>query len=179
MKDVTTAILPVEYEVAAQRLIQLIDEVQPKVILSLGQAEGRSKISLERIAINLDDAQSPDNGGEIRSEKRIRESGANAYFTALPLGKLLEQLLPHRFPVEISLSAGSFVCNHIFYEGLHYIEQSKRSQEMWMEFIHLPLVEEQSEEFPGKPTMSVELQGQVIVAMIEESRRLFLANSSA
>lgn len=176
--DVRTAILPVEYQGSTKRLIELIHEIQPEVIISLGQAEGRSKISLERVAINLNDAQIADNAGEIRSERVIREGGSSAYFTPVPLKTLLDQVAPQGFPLEISLSAGSFVCNHVFYEVLRHIEQVGKSRELWMQFIHLPLVEEQSEEFPGKPTINIDLQGRAVTAIIEELKRLYLVNSS-
>lgn len=177
--DVTTEILPVAYQTSAEKLIELIDEIRPEIVVSLGQAEGRSKISLERIAINLNDAQLLDNAGEIRVERKIREDGSPAYFTPLPLRTLIDQLAQKELPLEISLSAGGFVCNHLFYEVLHHLEQLGKSREIWMEFVHLPLVEEQIPEFPGKPVMSVELQGRVILAVLEEIKKLYQANSSA
>lgn len=181
LTDVFTEILPVEYENSARRLVELITEIEPEIVLALGQAEGRSKISLERVAINLDDAQIADNAGEMRSESEIRKDGARAYFTAVPLRNLLDHLKPYGFPIEISLSAGSFVCNHIFYEALHHLghlnDLKNMGKAIWMDFIHLPLVEEQGDEFPGKPVVSIELQGRVILAIIDEVKKLYLANS--
>lgn len=177
LSDVTTEILPVEYQSSVRKLIEIIEETQPEIVVSLGQAEGRSKISLERIAINLNDARLPDNAGEIRVERKIQEDGPPAYFTRLPLRALIEELVKQELPLEISLSAGGFVCNHIFYEALHHLERSDRSRKIWMDFVHLPLIEEQIAEFPGKPVVSLELQGRAILAIMDEVKKLYLANS--
>ncbi len=170
-------ILPVEYQRSVSELIRVIEEQEPDIVLSLGQAEGRSKISLERIAINLDDAAISDNAGEIRRDTAIRSDGAPAYFTNIPIREVLTSLTLAGHSAEISLSAGSFVCNHVFYEVLHHINRTEPKKRIWMEFVHLPLVDEQSDEFPGKPVMSVERQGRAVAALIEECKRLFEASS--
>ncbi len=169
LDDVVTGILPVEYEGSVKKLNELIVEVKPDVVLALGQAEGRGKVSLERVAINLDDARIPDNSGELRRDQRISESGDLAYMASLPVREISDDLSQRGLPIEVSLSAGSFVCNHLFYEMLRTLAGSR----LWMGFIHLPLIDEQAEEFPGKFTLSKKVQQEIIVEVIELSRRLY------
>lgn len=179
LDDLVIEILPVEYQRSVSELIRVIEEQEPDIVLSLGQAEGRSKISLERIAINLDDAAISDNAGEIRRDTAIRSDGAPAYFTNIPIREVLTSLTLAGHSAEISLSAGSFVCNHIFYEALHHLYLSRPDRKIWMEFVHLPLVDQQNDEFPGKPVMGVEVQGRAIATLIEECKKLFEINSSS
>lgn len=145
-------VLPVTFGEAATRLTALIDQHKPTAVLALGQAEGRSQITPERVAINLDDARIADNAGNAPREEKISSDGPDAYFTTLPIGKIIERLDASSIPAAISLSAGTFVCNHIFYlMQRHCFEKEIRSG-----FIHLPLMDEQASEFPGLPTMKIE-----------------------
>jgi len=149
---VAKEVLPVTFGEASQKLISLIDQHKPTVVLALGQAEGRKEITPERIAINLDDARIPDNAGKSPKERVIVAGGPDAYFTTLPITNLVEKLNENGIPASISLSAGTFVCNHIFYAMQHHCA----GKEIKSGFIHLPLVNEQASEFPGLPTMQIE-----------------------
>lgn len=149
---VAKEVLPVTFSKSVTRLIELIELHNPEVIICLGQAEGRSQITPEQVAINLDDAKIPDNSGvEIRNRKIINE-GPDAYFTTLPIREIVERLQESGVPAAISLSAGTFVCNHIFYVLQHHCRQ----RNILSGFIHLPLMNEQSGEFPDKPTMAID-----------------------
>jgi len=170
LSEVFFEVLPVEYESSVDRILALIDKVNPEIIFALGQAEGRARVSLERIAINLNDARIPDNSGTIRLDQPILEAGDVAYKTSLPVRQIVERLKDQGLPVEESLSAGAFVCNHLFYSVMHHLQGSKRR---WMDFVHLPLVSEQSEEFLGKPTLEKEMQAGIIKAAIKEARALW------
>jgi pyroglutamyl-peptidase len=149
---VAKEVLPVTFSTASTRLIELIEVHQPNVVIALGQAEGRSHITPEQVAINLDDAKITDNAGEIAQVRKIIEDGPDAYFTTLPIRPIVERLQVSAIPASISLSAGTFVCNHLFYNLQHYCKGS----EILSGFIHLPLMHEQADEFLGKPTMSIE-----------------------
>lgn len=149
---VAKEVLPVTFSSAAKKLIELINLHQPDVVISLGQAEGRSQITPEQVAINLDDAKIPDNAGEIASFRKIISDGPDAYFTSLPIRQIVEQLQTNGIPASVSLSAGTFVCNHLFYRLQHHCNDKNISSG----FIHLPLMEEQAGEFPGKPTMAID-----------------------
>jgi pyroglutamyl-peptidase len=166
-------VLPVEYEKSVDQMLSLIREIEPEIILALGQAEGRSRVSFERIAINLDDARIPDNGGALRVNQQIFEGGDVAYMANLPVREIVEKLKQQELPAEESLSAGAFVCNHLFYSVMNHFESSRG--DCWMDFIHLPLIPEQGGEFPGKPTLDRGSQGQTIIAAIEEARTLWLS----
>ena len=173
LDGVALAILPVEYERSVERILRLIKEVDPEIIISLGQAEGRVKVSFERVAVNLDDARIADNVGEVRRDLPIRFDGDDAFLANLPVRAVVEALIARGHPVEESLSAGTFVCNHLFYSVMDHLEDSKSRS--WMDFIHLPLVNQQGVDFPGKPTLEKEIQGQVIIAAIEEIRELWIS----
>lgn len=147
--ELITAVLPVEFESATKQLLELIDSHKPDVVLSLGQAEGRSNISIERIAINLADARIADNGGNQLLNQEIQSGGQPGYFSTLPVIELVQLLKTNGISVSQSLSAGSFVCNYIFYQMQSHLNNSKTQSG----FIHLPLVPEQQDEFPDQPTM--------------------------
>jgi pyroglutamyl-peptidase len=149
--EVHAVVLPVEFDVAASRLLTEIDIFKPKVVICFGQAEGRAAITPEKVAINWDDARIADNSGDQRAQRVINESGADGYFSTLPVEKMVEALKTAGVPGSLSLSAGSFVCNHIFY----VMQQSLLKSGVKSGFIHLPLVPEQSDEFPNQPTMSL------------------------
>ena len=149
---VAKEVLPVTFGDSAKKLIALIDLYQPSVVVALGQAEGRKEITPERIAINLDDARIPDNAGNSPKERAIVTGGPDAYFTTLPIKKLVEKLIDNEIPSAISLSAGTFVCNHIFYSMQHHCS----GRDIKSGFIHLPLIDQQATEFPGLPTMKID-----------------------
>jgi pyroglutamyl-peptidase len=150
--DLNTAILPVEFDRAAEILLVKIQEFSPNAVICFGQAEGRSSITPEKIAINLDDARIADNSGDARKQRAIVLNGADGYFSTLPVEKIVSELNKAGVPANISLSAGSFVCNHIFYRMQHAL----LGQGIKSGFIHLPLVPEQSQEVPNQPTVPLD-----------------------
>jgi pyroglutamyl-peptidase len=129
-----------------------IQEFSPNAVICFGQAEGRSSITPEKIAINLDDARIADNSGDARKQRAIVLNGADGYFSTLPVEKIVSELNKAGVPANISLSAGSFVCNHIFYRMQHAL----LGQGIKSGFIHLPLVPEQSQEVPNQPTVPLD-----------------------
>lgn len=150
--NIVTAILPVAYAQSAERLLALIAEHNPDVVICLGQAEGRTQITPEKVAINLDDARLADNEGVLRNDAKILENGPAAYFSTLPVKEIVEAIKAEGVPASVSLSAGAFLCNHIF-----YIAQDKFvGTKVRSGFIHVPLMDEQAGEFPGLPTMPLE-----------------------
>lgn len=147
--DLRTAVLPVEFGAAADQLLALVHEVAPDVVIATGQAEGRREMSWERVAVNLDDARIPDNAGATRSDESIVHGGPSAYFTTLPVKEMVEAVRAAGVPAGLSLSAGTFVCNHVFYALAHHL----RDTNVRSGFLHLPLIPEQSAEFPDQPVM--------------------------
>jgi len=161
--NIVTAILPVAYTQSAERLLKLIAEHKPDVVVCLGQAEGRTSITPERVAINLDDARLADNEGVLRNDVKILENGPDAYFTSLPIREMVDAMKEANVPAAISLSAGAFLCNHIFYVAQHNLAGTNvRSG-----FVHVPLMDEQAGEFPGLPTVPLDQMVTAVRAMLE------------
>ena len=161
--NIVTAILPVTYAQSAERLLALIAEHNPDVVICLGQAEGRTQITPEKVAINLDDARLPDNAGVQRSDVKILDNGPDAYFTTLPIREMVDAAKAVGVPAVVSLSAGAFLCNHVFYVAQNKFAGSKvRSG-----FVHVPLMDSQAPEFPGLPTMPLDQMVTAVRAMLE------------
>jgi pyroglutamyl-peptidase len=162
-ENIVTAILPVAYAQSAKRLLALIAEHNPDVVISLGQAEGRTQITPEKVAINLDDARLADNEGVMRNDVKILQDGPDAYFSTLPLKEIVEAIKTAGVPAAVSLSAGAFLCNHIF-----YIAQNKfAGTSVRSGFVHVPLMDSQASEFPGLPTMPLDQMVTAVRAMLE------------
>ena len=161
--NIVTAILPVAYTQSADRLLALIAEHNPDVVISLGQAEGRTQITPEKVAINLDDARLADNEGVMRNDVKILEDGPDAYFSTLPLNEIVEAIKTAGVPAAVSLSAGAFLCNHIFYVAQDALKGTK----LRSGFVHVPLMDEQAGEFPGLPTMPLDQMVTAVRAMLE------------
>ena len=161
--NIVTAILPVAYAHSAEQLLSLIEQHNPDVVICLGQAEGRTQITPEKVAINLDDARLADNKGVLRSDVKILEVGPDAYFTTLPVNDMVEAMKVQGIPAALSLSAGAFLCNHVFYVAQNKFAGTKvRSG-----FVHVPLMDSQGPEFPGLPTMPLDQMVIAVRAMLE------------
>ena len=152
IERLTTAVLPVEFGKCWQILKELIDTHNPEIVISLGQAEGRSQVMPEKIAINLDDARIPDNAGNSPINKAIVNGAPDGIFSTLPIADYVETLKAAGIPASISFSAGTYVCNHLFYLLQHYCQD----KEIKSGFIHVPLMESQASEFPGLPALPLE-----------------------
>jgi pyroglutamyl-peptidase len=149
--DLVSAILPVVFGQASAQLRELIDLHKPSAVLCLGLAVGRSEITPERIAINLDNARIADNEGNQPLEQRIMGNGPDGHFSTLPIEKMVTSMKAAGIPASISLSAGTFVCNHIFYVLQDYLKDSAIKSG----FMHVPLMDEQRKEYPNLPTMPI------------------------
>ena len=162
-ENIVTAILPVAYAQSAERLLSLIEKHNPDVVICLGQAEGRTHITPEKIAINLDDTRLADNEGVLRNDVKIIENGPDAYFTTLPIKQMVDAAKAAGVPASLSLSAGAFLCNHVFYVAQNrFTGTSVRSG-----FIHVPLMDSQAPEFPGLPTMPLDQMVTAVRVMLE------------
>jgi pyroglutamyl-peptidase len=161
--NIVTAILPVAYAQSAQQLLGLIAQHNPDVVICLGQAEGRASITPEKVAINLDDARLADNEGVVRNDVKIIDDGPDAYFSTLPLNAMVDVVKAQGIPAAVSLSAGAFLCNHVFYVAQNKFAGAKvRSG-----FVHVPLMDSQTPEFPGLPTMPLDQMVTAVRAMLE------------
>lgn len=130
---IDTLVLPVEASSAEQLLKQQLQNPYDGVIL-LGVAKGRSQISIERVAINIDDYRIPDNLGVTKVDESIVENGPSAYFTTLPYREMQRVLIEHDIPCHISNTAGTYLCNHMFYICAH----ACANQKCKVGFVHVP-----------------------------------------
>ncbi|MFJ7406513.1 MULTISPECIES: pyroglutamyl-peptidase I [unclassified Lysinibacillus] len=126
--------LSVDFQQSAQQLKQYIADIKPEIIISLGLAGGRFKITPERIAINVKDGE-PDNNGYTPVDESIYDGGEDAYITNLPIRSMVDRLCKEGYPAEISNTAGTYLCNNIMYEGLVYATQHEGIR---AGFIHIP-----------------------------------------
>ena len=133
--EIQTVVLPVSFSSAFNHLKNEIDNFEPDYVICLGLAGDRKKISLEKVAINFIHSSIPDNDGVKIEEMPISE-GPAAYFSTLPVKEMRELSSP--FPVEVSFSAGAYVCNYLMYRTLEYLKETK----IKAGFIHLPHLNE-------------------------------------
>ncbi|MBB6063033.1 pyroglutamyl-peptidase [Thermosipho japonicus] len=146
--------IPTVFRKSIEVLEQLIVKEQPDIVICVGQAAGRYEITVERVAINIDDANIPDNEGNNPKDKVIFEDGENAYFSNLPIKKMVEEIKNCNIPASISNSAGTFVCNHLMYGLLYLI--NKKYKNMKGGFIHVPYLPQQVINKKNIPSMSLD-----------------------
>jgi len=127
--------LPTEFEASLRALRAAIRETGPSLVVCTGLAGGRKELSLERVAINVDDARIADNIGAQPVDARIAARGPAAYFTTLPIKAMLAALEKQGIPAHVSQTAGTFVCNHVFYGLMHAL---RRTPGVRGGFIHVP-----------------------------------------
>jgi pyroglutamyl-peptidase len=142
--------IPTIFGRSLDRLGELMDQHRPALVICTGQAGGRANISLERVAINVNDARIPDNAGAKPIDVPIVPEGPAAYFTKLPIKAMLQALLQEGINAEVSQTAGTFVCNQVFYGLMHMLAQP-RWEGVRGGLIHVPYLPEQ-----GQPSMHVD-----------------------
>ena len=133
--------LPCVFGDAIELLRSGLDRLQPRVVVALGQAGGRSDFSPERIAINVDDARIPCNAGRQPIDEPVVAGGPAAYFSTLPVKAIVAARRGAGLPASVSQTAGTFVCNHVFYGLMHALRQQPGVR---AGFMHLPLLPEQA-----------------------------------
>ena len=141
--------LPTVFKESAKRLNEVINDVTPDAVLSVGQAGGRAGITMERIAINVNDARIPDNISQQPIDEAIQEKGEAAYFTTLPIKRIVKAIREAGIPAEVSNTAGTFVCNHIMYQAL--FAATKADKPFKAGFMHIPFIPEQTTDKPSLP----------------------------
>jgi pyroglutamyl-peptidase len=141
--------LPVEFGASLKALRRALRETSPALVLCVGQAGGRAQLSLERVAINLADARIPDNAGASPVDAPIVAGGPAAYFATLPVKAMLAALRRAGIPAEVSHTAGTYVCNEVFYGLMHAL----RNKRVHGGFLHIPYSPAQAARHPGAPAM--------------------------
>jgi pyroglutamyl-peptidase len=143
--------LPTAFGAALHALRELLPRYQPALVVGTGQAGGRAAISLERVAINVNDARIADNAGAQPVDTPVVEGGPAAYFTTLPIKAMLGAMLDAGIATEVSQTAGTFVCNHAFYGLMHELAANPALKGTRGGFIHVPWLPAQ-----GQPSMPLE-----------------------
>lgn len=152
--QIIKAEIPTVYGKAGATVEALIEENHPDIVICVGQAGGRAKITIEKVAINLAEASIKDNEGNQPMDQPIKQDGANAYFTNLPCKAVVEALNLEDIPAGISYTAGTFVCNDVMYQLLYLIDRKYHT--IRGGFIHVPYADEQvSNKAEGTPSMSI------------------------
>jgi len=145
--------VPTVFHKAIDRVAERIKEVEPDVVLAIGQAGGRFDITVERVAINIDDARIPDNEGNQPIDVPIVAGAPPAYFSTLPIKAMVEAIRKAGIPATVSNTAGTFVCNHLMYGILHTLAALDRPVRGG--FIHVPFVPGQVIAKPFVPSMAL------------------------
>ena len=153
-------VLPCVFGLALRHLRNSVRRFRPELVICLGQAGGRSCLSLERVAINVDDARIPDNAGAAPVDETIASNGPVAYWSTLPIKRIMATLREAGLMVDISQTAGTFVCNHVFYGLMRTLARSGGRGG----FIHIPYARGQ-----GEPCMEIEDMVRGIALAIEVS----------
>lgn len=165
-------ILPVAYERSFEILRPALESGRYRGLISLGQAGGRAKVGLERVALNLDDSESADNDRQVRIETPIDPQGPHAILNPLPLREMVRRIAARVGPVEISSSAGTFVCNSLYYKVFRWMQQNPEKLR-WQLFVHLPYLPEQVMGKPAStPFMSQAAMEQATQEILKELQSL-------
>ena len=161
--------IPVVRFEALKAVQTAIEELQPDVVITIGQAGGRPDITVERIGINIDDFRIPDNKGNQPIDEPVVTGGPVAYWATLPIKKMVANVKAQGIPASVSNSAGTYVCNHLLYGLLHYLTTQDKTA-IPAGFIHIPYLPEQMAVRSGKDaqvaTMSLDTLLKGFEAMI-------------
>lgn len=142
-RRIVAAQLPTVFGTSLRALATLLDQLRPELVVCVGQAGGRAAISLERVAINVDDAPIADNAGARPIDAPVASGAPAAYFSTLPIKSLLAALQREQLPAEVSQTAGTFVCNHVFYGLMHTLATHPGLRHTRGGFVHVPWLPEQ------------------------------------
>lgn len=148
---VVAAQLPTVFDASLLELARLLEAHRPALVICVGQAGGRAAISLERIAINVNDARIPDNAAAQPVDTPVVADGPAAYFSSLPIKAMLQALQQEGIAAEVSQTAGTFVCNHVFYGLMHELATRRGFKRTRGGFVHVPWLPGQ-----GQPCMGTD-----------------------
>lgn len=157
--------VPTAFYKSIECTVKKMEEVKPDFVLNIGQAGGRYGITAERVAINIDDARIPDNLAQQPVDTKINENGENAYFATIPIKAIVAAVKAKNIPSSVSYSAGTYVCNHLMYGVLDYININKLNIKAG--FIHIPFLFQQVINKPNTPGMDLDTMVEAIETAIE------------
>ncbi|AHH96214.1 pyroglutamyl-peptidase I [Kutzneria viridogrisea] len=159
--DIRVAVLPCAFDTSLDALRAAVTEHSPELVICTGQAGGRHAVTPERVAVNLDDARIPDNAGSQPVDVPVVEGGPAAYFTSLPVKASVAAMRAAGVPAAVSYTAGTFVCNHVFYGLMHLLATELPGVRGG--FVHVPYTPEQ---LADAPSMSVATIAEGLAALV-------------
>ena len=159
--QIAGALLPCVFGAAITELKKQIRATKPALVICLGQAGGRTDITPERVALNVDDARIADNAGRQPIDQPIRPKGPAAYWSTLPIKAIVAALQQRGLPASVSQTAGTFVCNHVFYGLMHALRGQKKTRGG---FIHVPFLPEQAQ--AGQASLPLETMVEAVSVAI-------------
>ncbi len=165
--EIVTAELPTSYSSSIPALAAAIARTNPDLVLCVGQAGDRAALCVERVAINLQDARTPDNDGAQPVDVPIAANGPAAYLATLPVRAAVAALHAAELPAQLSMSAGTFVCNHVFYGLMRLAVASKPAFRAG--FLHVPCLPGQAA--PGAPSLPLEDIVRGILIVLESAAK--------
>jgi pyroglutamyl-peptidase len=165
---VLAEILPCRYASIDDTLRTALLRHRPDVVIATGQAGGRAEISVERVAINVDDARIADNDGVRQIDTPVVAGGPAAYFATLPIKAVTAAIRAAGVPASVSQTAGTFLCNHVFYRACHLAATELPG--LRAGFLHMPWLPEQAAQHPGAPSMALANIVAAVRATIEATR---------
>ena len=148
-RPVVGCVLPCVFGASIAELTRQLRAVRPAVVICVGQAGGRAEITPERVAINVDDARIADNAGAQPVDRPVVRGGPAAYWSTLPVKAIVAALRGRGIPAGVSQTAGTFVCNHVFYGLMHAL---RRQRAVRGGFVHVPFLPEQAPR--GQPSLT-------------------------
>ncbi len=166
-----TRVLPAVFGRSLDALADAVAATAPDIVLCVGLAGGRAALSVERVALNLDDARIPDNSGQQPIDRPVVAGGPAAYFATLPIKAAVAALREAGLPAIVSNTAGTFVCNHVFYGLMHLA--ATRHPGLRGGFLHVPYLPSQASRQDGAPSMALAeiVRGIEIVLAVAAARR--------
>ena len=163
--DIVKCYVPVVFGKSIETVYQAMKKENPDVVLLIGQAGGRYEITPERVGINCDDGRIPDNEGNQPVDQPIFADGPAAYFSTLPIKKMVDYMKKANVPAAVSNTAGTYVCNHLMYGTLYHI--AKEFPNTIGGFMHVPFLHEQVMNKKETPSLSIDDVVKGIEAAIE------------
>ena len=158
------------------KITEAVEKENPDAVLSIGQAGGRSEITVERVGINIDDCRIPDNEGNQPIDEPVVKGGPAAYFVTVPIKAIVENIKAHNIPASISNTAGTFICNHVCYGVAHLAAaRTAAGKPMKSGFIHIPFLPEQA---IGKPALTPSMSLETIVSGITHALEAIVKHGS-
>lgn len=163
--ELVKAEIPTVFYKSLEKATAIIDDFLPDAVVMIGQAGGRASVTPERVAINISDASIDDNEGNRPCDEPIEKDAPAAYFSTLPIKKIVDNLKAENIPAAVSNSAGTFVCNHLMYGVLRHI--AKNGYKTVAGFIHIPYLPEQTVNKVDMPSLPLEVSTKAIEIAIQ------------